>query len=53
MMQFIIRLVERISPQIFVCILLFLATFFITGGLGQIASIWFELFSGEEVINFW
>jgi hypothetical protein len=52
-MRLLVRLVDRISPQLFVYLLLFLAMFFITGGLGQIASIWFELFSGEEVINFW
>jgi hypothetical protein len=52
-MRLLVRLVDRISPQMFVCILFFLATFLLTYGFGQIASVWFELFSGEEVINFW
>jgi uncharacterized protein with PQ loop repeat len=52
-MNFLEKLIRGISPKMLVLIMLAIGSWVIFGACLQLVSIYPELLSGEEVINFW
>ena len=47
------QFLKKLSTKAFLFILFFIAAWSIVGAFSQLSSVWSELFSGEEVTNFW
>ncbi|MGL5938839.1 MAG: hypothetical protein ACRC2S_00400 [Waterburya sp.] len=52
-MNFLRNLIENISPKMFALILFGIGFWVIVGSLLQLIALSPELFSSEEVVNFW